>query len=203
MNRTVSLLVLRSSCINRKCCKDVTYSENIIYKHDIHYVTPHAHIINYFYIKLYISIITEEILEGKELPNKLTSGSKMKTYFIFIALFLISFKCLQSRKNGDELCFPVIGDTGGLPRPPYRTVYQVRLAKLMAKVWSNLYWLINLIHVLLFVCSYIYPKSIFLYSSKEENLFYRETNWQWELSLWVSMKMSFFELIPNEISFKK
>ena len=73
----------------------------------------------------------------------------------------------------------------------------------MAKVWSNLYWLINLIHVLLFVCSYIYPKSIFLYSSKEENLFYRETNWQWELSLWVSMKMSFFELIPNEISFKK
>lgn len=163
MNRTVSLLVLKSSCINRKCCKDVTYSENIIYKHDINYVTPHVHIIDYFYIKSYISIITEKVLEGKELPDKLTSLRKMKMYFLFIVLFLINFKYLQSRKNGDELCFPVIGDMGGLPRPPYRTAYQVRLAKLMAKVWSYLCWLINFFHVFLFFCSNIYPKSIFLY----------------------------------------
>ena len=56
-----------------------------------------------------------------------------KVYF-FVMLFIIDFQFFNARRIENELCFPVIGDMGGLPKPPYNTAYQVRLAKLLAKV---------------------------------------------------------------------
>ena len=40
---------------------------------------------------------------------------------------------ISARKN-DELCFAVVGDIGGLPKPPYQTFAQKKVANLLAKV---------------------------------------------------------------------
>ena len=34
----------------------------------------------------------------------------------------------------DELCFAVVGDIGGLPKPPFQTFAQKKVANLLAKV---------------------------------------------------------------------
>lgn len=38
----------------------------------------------------------------------------------------------------DELCFSVIGDIGGLPRFPFQTIYQRKVARLLAKVETSI-----------------------------------------------------------------
>ena len=39
-----------------------------------------------------------------------------------------------SARENDELCFAVVGDIGGLPKPPYQTFAQKKVANLLAKV---------------------------------------------------------------------
>lgn len=40
----------------------------------------------------------------------------------------------RSTRENDELCFAVVGDIGGLPKPPYQTFAQKKVANLLAKV---------------------------------------------------------------------
>ena len=40
----------------------------------------------------------------------------------------------RSARQNDELCFAVVGDIGGLPKPPYQTFAQKKVANLLAKV---------------------------------------------------------------------
>lgn len=59
-------------------------------------------------------------------------------YVLLFVLFLlpgtIQAKRGKRASNKGHLCFPVIGDMGGLPYPPFQTPTQKDVAALLAKV---------------------------------------------------------------------
>lgn len=52
-------------------------------------------------------------------------------FFISLLLFLGRLMHIFCSK---ELCFGVVGDIGGMPKPPFQTTAQKKVANLLAKV---------------------------------------------------------------------
>ncbi|XP_057291994.1 uncharacterized protein LOC130614585 isoform X1 [Hydractinia symbiolongicarpus] len=65
----------------------------------------------------------------------------MDILFLSLLTFIVvhyESSVVDCRKSSSELCFPIIGDIGGVPHPPYQTPSQKKVANLLGKVTAKL-----------------------------------------------------------------
>jgi len=82
-----------------------------------------------------ITVQPSEIIASLSTIMNLYVGCYDGSFVVYLLLCILSLAIVRHVECDDhDLCFPVVGDIGGMPKFPFQTTAQRKVAKLLAKV---------------------------------------------------------------------